>query len=392
MKVLVIGAGMYVTGRGGYGVGTVLSALAQLSKSQTITEVIIIATSKDNKKTVDDATSNINQKLKSQLKVSYRAIDPNQLDQQVSKICHNENISAAVVSTPDHIHYEPIRALINSKVNCLVVKPFVPTLREARDLLKLQEKSGIYGAIEFHKRFDESNLYAKRIIGEQGLGKLQSINVDYSQQIVIPTSVFSNWVEQTNIFQYLGVHYVDLIYFLTGFSPVALCAYGTRGALKQRGIDTFDSVHVMLEWQDPLDQTQRFISQMNIGWIDPTTTSAMSDQKIKIIGTNGRLECDQKNRGIEYVTEKHGISHVNPYFSDYLMDENGNCDFGGYGYKSIAQFFIDVDSLQKGKTTLSELNRLRPSFNQALVSTAVIDAVNESLKSTPSWRIIDALS
>ena len=391
MKVLIIGAGMYVTGRGGHGVGTVLSALAQFSKEITITEVIIVATSKDNESIVVNATAQINKTLRTALQVSYKQIDPNQLGDQVTQLCRREKIGAAIVSTPDHIHFEPIKALINARVHSLVVKPFVPSVKEARELLGMQLNSHMYGAIEFHKRFDESNLYAKKTIAAGTLGKVQYITVDYSQRIVIPTVVFSSWAEKTNIFQYLGVHYVDLIYYMTNFRPSALCAYGSVGTLKNRGIDTFDSVHVMLEWQHPDDDSQRFISQMNISWIDPNTSSAMSDQKFKIIGTKGRLECDQKNRGIELVTDDAGIAHTNPYFSEYLLDENGDPSFGGYGYKSIAQFLKDVIALNKGEIALSDLNQKRPSFKDALVSTAVIDTVNKALKDGPSWRSVDGL-
>lgn len=52
MKILVLGSGMYVTGRGGTGPGTVLSALAETSKSLSMEEVVVIARSANNKKDV----------------------------------------------------------------------------------------------------------------------------------------------------------------------------------------------------------------------------------------------------------------------------------------------------------------------------------------------------
>ena len=52
MKILILGAGMYVTGRGKSGVGTVLSALAQTSKTIHIEEVTVVAKNTVNKKNV----------------------------------------------------------------------------------------------------------------------------------------------------------------------------------------------------------------------------------------------------------------------------------------------------------------------------------------------------
>ena len=44
MKIIVIGAGMYVTGRNNSGVGTVLSSLSQISKELEIEKVTVVAT------------------------------------------------------------------------------------------------------------------------------------------------------------------------------------------------------------------------------------------------------------------------------------------------------------------------------------------------------------
>ena len=49
MKILVLGAGMYVTGRNNSGNGTVLSSLVQLSKQLTISEIVIVARKPKNK-------------------------------------------------------------------------------------------------------------------------------------------------------------------------------------------------------------------------------------------------------------------------------------------------------------------------------------------------------
>ena len=56
MKIIVIGAGMYVTGRNNSGVGTVLSSLSQLSKEVKIEKVTVIANSPSSSIEVESAT------------------------------------------------------------------------------------------------------------------------------------------------------------------------------------------------------------------------------------------------------------------------------------------------------------------------------------------------
>lgn len=385
MKILILGSGMYVTGRNGTGSGTILSSLAQTSKSMQIDEVIVVSKSKTSEAHVAEAVQRINKKLNSNLQVRFVLLE-NDFNNQLQQLNSKTKVGAAVVSLPDHLHFEFTKTLLEQKIHALVVKPLTPTLAEAKELIRLQEQNKVFGCVEFHKRYDETNLYIKRALNENTLGNILFFQVDYSQRISIPTTTFKSWAHLTNIFQYLGVHYVDLIYFLTGATPQRLTSVGTDGILKQQGIDTYDSVHTTIEWLST--SGKKFVSILNISWVDANKSSALSDQKYKVVGTEGRIECDQKNRGVELVTEKTGIQQINPYFSDYLPDENGDLKFAGYGHTSIHNFFKDVNDLMNGKVTLEHLQTHRPSFQSALPSTAIVEAVNESLLNNGEWTLV----
>ncbi len=384
MNILIVGSGMYVTGRNGTGTGTILSALAQFSKTNTITEVVVVSKSLESENEVSQATIRINKLLKTNLKVSFHALGDS--SQQIISTLNNTKIfDSCIISVPDHLHFMYGKICLDLAIPTLMVKPLTPTLAEAKELIKIADKNKTFACVEFHKRYDETNLWIKKAIHENKVGKLNYFVVNYSQRIDIPLKTFKGWSSQTNIFQYLGVHYVDLIYFLTRYIPIRIAAYGTDGVLKQQGIDTYDSVHAMIEWVNPNDATNKFVSNFNTNWIDPNCSSALSDQKYNVIGTLGRIECDQKNRGVELVTEKTGIQQINPYFSDYLPDENGELRFGGYGYTSMQVFLKDVMDLKSGNKSLENLNIHRPSFRESLVSVAVIEAANQSLKNNNEW-------
>jgi len=381
---------MYVTGREGTGTGTILSSLAQSSKTSVVKEVTVVSRSNESEKTVGDAVQQINSLLKSDLRVTFKALG--EQPEKVIAALHNEKkFDACIIAVPDHLHFIYGKICLQLNIPLLMVKPLTPSVAEAKELISIAEKNKIFACVEFHKRYDETNLWIKKAISENKIGKLNYFVVDYSQRINIPLKTFKGWSKESNIFQYLGVHYVDLIYFLTGFKPVRLVAYGTDGVLKQKGIDTYDSVHVMIEWVSPKNATDKFVSNINTNWIDPDCSSALSDQKYKAIGTGGRIECDQKNRGVELVTESTGIQQINPYFSDYLPDENGDLRFQGYGHASIQQFLKDILSLKDGKNSLQQLNKHRPSFMESLVSVAVTEAANQSMKNNSAWTEVQAI-
>ena len=75
----------------------------------------------------------------------------------------------------------------------------------------------------------------------------------------------------------------------------------------------------------------------------------MSDQKYKIISTRGRIEIDQKNRGIESVTDFSNIEHPNPDFSYFFKDNDNKYYWSGYGIESINKFINDVMNIYEKK-------------------------------------------
>ena len=84
----------------------------------------------------------------------------------------------------------------------------------------------------------------------------------------------------------MGVHYVDLLYYITNFKPVSVVAWGQKDFLISKGIDTWDSIQVIVKWKRNDNKT--FISSHLSNWIDPDKTTALSDQKISIVGTKAR--------------------------------------------------------------------------------------------------------
>ncbi len=383
LNVLVIGAGMYACGRGTDGYGTILPALFEAARTrQRIKSVTICSTTPASAKQAAEKASAL---------AAFTGIDlpvatfPEQTSQSYRDLLKNaDRFDAAILAVPDDLHFEIASAAIDAGLHTLVVKPFVTTLADGIELTRRAEKQNVYGAVEFHKRFDVSNLTLRDRIERGDIGQPLNFVIEYSQRRCIPEEIFSAWAARTNIFQYLGVHYADMVYFVTGATPKRLCALGQKQRLIQQGIDTHDAIQVMIEWER---DGHRFTSTHLTHWVDPNSTSAMSDQRIKVIGTDGRIECDQKDRGIQVVTDTRGIEALNPYFSAFYGPA-GSARFEGYGRDSIEGFIKDVQQIRAGNITAAKLNatpRHRPTFRDALVSTAIVEAVNLGLQADGAW-------
>jgi predicted dehydrogenase len=382
LSVLVIGAGMYVGGRGAGTDGTVLPALMQAQHQGLIGEIHVAATRASSINELNVKMGELNGRLGTQVEFhGYPATgeDTAAYRQALEQI---PRPACAIVVVPDHLHHAITTDVIRAGVHPLVVKPLTPTVSEAQDLIELASEHELYGAVEFHKRFDETNLLLRQAISDDRLGKICYATVEYSQRRMM-RGVFDSWVDSTNIFQYLGVHYVDLVHFLTGAMPLRALATGQQGT--EPG---WDAIQALIEWEEP--QTERkFVSTIVSNWIDPDNTSAMSDQKITVVGTKGRYQIDQKQRGAQLVTQAGGIEEVNPYFSQIYLGADGSLGIHGYGPRCILQFLSDVGDLIDGTTQLEDLMGSRPSFQDCLPSTAVIEAVNQSLLEDGNWVAIN---
>ncbi|MBF0171422.1 MAG: gfo/Idh/MocA family oxidoreductase, partial [Nitrospinae bacterium] len=193
---------------------------------------------------------------------------------------------------------------------------------------------------------------------------------------------FKNWVDNTNIFQYLGIHYVDIIYFATNAKPIRVLATAQKNYLLRMGINNYDAIQAVIQWQ--MQSGNTFTSSFFTNWIDPECTSAMSEQSIKVIGTTGRYEADQKKRGI-FIVDDGVIEEPNPDFCMSYGLKKGEISYKGYGIDSVVQFLEDISNIEQGRIKVEELEGKRPTFNVSIIPTMVIEAVNKSLSENGQW-------
>lgn len=384
LNIVVIGTGMYVCGRGTDGYGTILPAVYKWACCGCLGEIYIVGTRIEGINTVKRKVEKLNELFGLEIKPKYFPASDN-CDPEIYKIAIREISSpaCAIVAVPDHLHRDIAGDTVGNNIHTLVVKPLAPTVKEVVELIGLQERSGVYCAVEFHKRLDRSNLKLRDTVASGKIGDPLYFIVEYSQRKSIPEKRFKKWVENTNIFQYLGIHYVDIIYFVTGAIPERVMAVGQMNYLTSREIDNYDSIQVVVEWKMPSGAL--FSSVFLTNWIDPESSSAMSDQRIKVIGTKGRYEADQKRRGICVTSDEEGIEEPNPDFCSMYGTRKGDISFQGYGIDSISRFLKDVTLIENGHLKAEELDNKRPTFKESIVPTVIIEAANRSIAEDGRW-------
>jgi len=386
MNIIVVGTGMYVCGAGTDGYGTIMPAILEWTKRRELGTVYVVGRSPGSVRGARAKIRELCRKMGVWPVIKYapeKSVDARSYRRVMKGV---SKPACAIVSVPDALHKDVASAAMRHGLHTLVVKPLVATMRDADELVRLQDRTKTYCAVEFHKRFDDANRKLKDALESGAIGDPLYFVAEFSQRKSMPTKVFRRWAETTNIFQYLGIHYVDTVYFATGATPVRAMAVGQKNWLARQGVDTYDSIEAVIEWKSL--SGQKFTSCIITNWVDPESSSAMSDQRIKVVGTKGRFESDQKQRGIRIVTDARGVEEPNPYFcAPYGKD--GAVSYKGYGIDSIHQFLDDVARIESGDLCVKDLEGSRPTFRASLGPTAVLEAVNQSLRRNGEWVGID---
>jgi len=386
LNIVVIGTGMYSTGRGTHGYGTVLPAINEwLRYKEQKSKVVFVGTNGMHSNSAKLKAEKLSKDSNIELNISFLptngVIDSNAYLSVLKEI---PRPACAIIVVPDHLHYQVTYDCLMEDLPVLVVKPLTPSVKEGRALIKLAKNRSLYAAVEFHKRWDKANLMIRDRLQQGDLGELLYCWVEYSQRKSIPTEIFKDWAHKTSILQYLGIHYIDLMRFYTNATPLRVMAVGQKTWLLKRGIDTFDAIQCSIEWE--AENGNKFIQTILTNWIDPESSTSMSDQKIKIVGTSGRFESDQKERGIRINLDDHHMEQPNP---DYCMEYSGDRnvkEWRGYGIDSITTFLSDVEDINNNIVNIETLKFIRPTFSEALISTAVVEAAHKSLLKNNEWQ------
>jgi predicted dehydrogenase len=387
LDVIVAGTGMYVCGTGTSGLGTILPALLQARRAGRVGKIALVARDGRSFGAVQAKTAEIARLVGAEPAIDrFPRTDGEEADAwrtAFAEARERGRPAAAIVATPDHLHARVAGDALEAGLPVLVTKPLAPTVAEARALVEACRRRGGYGAVEFHKRLDPANRELAATLARGELGDPLHVHVDFSQRRSIPITVFRRWAARSSVFQYLGVHYVDLIHHLTGARPVRVTATAQSGVLRAAGVDTPDAVQALIEWERG---GRRFASTFSTSWVDPERTTAMSYQAIRVLGTAGRYTSDQRARGVEKVTDAAGAEEVNPHFCRRFRADDGRGEvFAGYGIDSIDQFLADAADVCAKRVAPAALEGRRPTFRDALVSTAVVEAVHLSLARDGAW-------
>jgi predicted dehydrogenase len=282
------------------------------------------------------------------------------------------DVDAVSIVTPDHLHCEMALAAIEVGKHVIVEKPMDLTLEGCDAMVRAAHARGVVLFVDFHKRYDRAFQRVRQMIACGELGRVQYGYAYMEDAIVVPRDWFPAWAANTTPFWFIGVHQVDLLRWLLDAEVARVSARGYRHKLVELGIDTYDSVHSDLEF----DNGAAF--SVDVSWIIPERFEAIVNQGLRIVGSEGFAEIDTQDRGVRTCVAKEGTRTLNVDAHHRWPSALGVPVNSGYFVQPVKDFLEVVGAVVNGGD-LAEYAGQYPSGDDGREATRVAVAVHESI-------------
>lgn len=246
-----------------------------------------------------------------------------------------------VVGLPDQLHFSAIMYALEHNQHVMTVKPLVLKSAEAEQIEREAYARGLVVGIEYHKRFDDRSLLARRRYRDGWFGEFKLGTASLLEKWYYRNSNFQNWCTTANsdAFTYVGCHYIDLVHFITGLLPVSVSLYGIRDKYPN-GNEGFLWTDARIIW----DNGAVLNVQNALGFPDAAPGTNTQGLNMYCAGKDAGawIRHDDQYRGIQYAYTKTPPGAGNTTYAEPSTDYFQYLDLGakglvptGYGYRSI---------------------------------------------------------
>ncbi len=140
-----------------------------------------------------------------------------------------KEIDAVHVCTPNHLHHPQTKDALAAGKHVVCEKPLAVTVKEAQELVKLAESSGLVTAVHFNIRFYPLMAHIRAMIAGGELGEIYAVHGSYLQDWLFYDTDYNWRLEpeysgESRAIADIGSHWMDLIEYLTGGKIGEVCA------------------------------------------------------------------------------------------------------------------------------------------------------------------------
>lgn len=245
--------------------------------------------------------------------------------QDYRALLQRKDIDAVSVVLPDHMHREACIDAARAGKHILVEKPLATSEEDALAIVEAVEQGGVRLMVDFANRWNPPFLHARRAIGDGEIGFPACVSLSLNDTLEVPLQML-RWSSESSVAWFLGSHCVDLLRWLLMDEVVALRAVSRSRILRERGIDTPDFYHTVLEF------SRGTVVNLENSWVLPTANATVYEFEADIVGSGGRIQIDTAQHGcIRKTTDR--LS-----YPDVLMFNEVDGKLAGFGVLPMEHF------------------------------------------------------
>jgi myo-inositol 2-dehydrogenase/D-chiro-inositol 1-dehydrogenase len=210
-------------------------------------------------------------------------------------------VTAAIISTDEHLHVEPILAACERGIPVLIEKPLATELLQSEKVLKAIQKSKIDAVVGYTQRFRRRWLAAKEKVRTGSLGDVTLVSSRAFMNRLVALDNYKRTSDPSKISPMVisGTHALDIVmWMMEAKKPVELWARSIDRALGPicKGIDATAGTIVFEDGS---------LYHASISWALPVVwPGAVYSLEVGITGTEGVLTIDDTHRDIVLATER----------------------------------------------------------------------------------------
>jgi myo-inositol 2-dehydrogenase/D-chiro-inositol 1-dehydrogenase len=210
-------------------------------------------------------------------------------------------VTAAIISTDEHLHVEPILAAADRKLSLLIEKPLATELSESLRVLNAVEKAGVDAVVGYTQRFRRRWLAAKEKVRTGQLGDVTLVTSRAFMNRLVALDNYKRTSDASKISPMVisGTHALDIVmWMMEAKRPVEIYARSVDKALAPlcRGIDATAGTIVFEDGA---------LHHAVISWALPVVwPGAVYSLEVGITGTEGVLTIDDTHRDIVLATSR----------------------------------------------------------------------------------------
>jgi len=210
-------------------------------------------------------------------------------------------ITAAIISTDEHLHVEPILAACERGISLLIEKPLATELAASERVLREITKAKIDAVVGYTQRFRRRWLSAKEKVRTGALGDVTMVTSRAFMNRLVALDNYKRTSDPSKISPMVisGTHALDVVmWMMEKKKPVEIYARSVDKALGPicKGIDATAGTIVFEDGS---------LYHSAISWALPVVwPGAVYSLEVGITGTEGVLTIDDTHRDIVLATEK----------------------------------------------------------------------------------------